>query len=81
MNSLICRFSETKPLISFNKSIDFVQRFHWFRSTIPLILFRQTAVFPSSIRQFHRFRLAVSRGSICAMGKSVWLFCAGFSYF
>jgi len=30
------QFAETNPLISFNDSIDFVERFQWFCSTIPL---------------------------------------------
>ena len=34
-----CRFQETKPLILFTNSIDFVRQFHWICLAIPLILF------------------------------------------
>jgi len=59
----IWRFSETIPLISFNHSIDFVQRFHWIRSTIPLDLSRLSVAFVLTIRQFRRSFLAVLSGS------------------
>jgi hypothetical protein len=39
------QFAGTNPLKSLNESIGFVQQFHWFRSTNPLISFQQTAAF------------------------------------
>jgi hypothetical protein len=48
-------------LISSNNSIDFVQRFQWIRSTIPLDLFRHSAAFVASIRRFRRSFPAVLR--------------------
>ena len=38
-DSSVWLFQQTKPPFSRNKSIDFVQQFHWFCSTIPLTLF------------------------------------------
>jgi len=45
-------------LISFNKSIDFVQQFHWIRSTIPLILLRKTGGFVVCKRHFEMAKAA-----------------------
>jgi len=42
---------ETIPLISFNHSNDFIQQNQWIRSTKPLFLFLENALFPSSFRQ------------------------------
>jgi len=41
-------------LDSSNDSIDFVQRFQWIRSTIPLDLSSHSAAFVASIRRFRR---------------------------
>ena len=58
------RFQETNPLISLNDSIDFVQQIHWNCSTIPLVLFLQSAIFAPPICCFHRSFLAVLPESI-----------------
>ncbi|MBR3471860.1 MAG: hypothetical protein IKH22_04655 [Prevotella sp.] len=47
-------------MISLNDSIDFVQRFHWFRSTISMEWLRQTAVLCASLQRFQRIKLTVS---------------------
>ena len=54
------QFQGTNPLISFDDSIDFVQQIHWNCSTIPLVLFRHSAAFPSPVHRFRRFILAFS---------------------
>jgi hypothetical protein len=41
-------------LDSSNDSIDFVQRFQWIRSTIPLDLSSHSAAFVASVRRFRR---------------------------
>jgi len=58
------QFRETIPLKSLNNSIDFVQQFHWFRRTIPLVLFRQTAAFAAPIRRFRPLLLAIFEGAL-----------------
>ena len=67
------RFRETKPLISLNDSIEIVQRFHWFRSTIPMDLFRETGVFVSFGGHVLRFVLAFHGRSVVCFRKYSYL--------
>jgi hypothetical protein len=62
-----CRIRETIPLISFDDSIDFVQQFHWFRSTIPLTLFPEIAKMASAIQRFSPLILQLLPNHIEAM--------------
>ncbi len=56
--SSVCQFQQAKPPVFVNESIGFVQRFHWFCSTIPMDSFNNSIGFVSWKRRFCCFHPA-----------------------